>query len=380
MRRSRRIPAVALGIALLAGMFASAGYAVEDSLLGVRIGASYRELQQRFGRPDGIVFGSGGSMMFQTMPGRSPAGLPNLAAQTGTASTQLPQWVSPLLPTGLGAGQSEWVYDMTQTRGIAVGVIISGAGADAVVTDVIVVGYPERLKGRGRQVRTERGVTLESSFADVLRKYGYPPMVEIYAPAGGAGAARTTGTGGTMRAGAARAPAAGARAPGVGTRGGAGAMRAGGGGGRGPGMRGGAMRGASLPPGAPAGASATLQPSYTLELTAMGGPGMRGARGGAPGGGLGMRGGARGAAARGGMPGGAAARGGMPGGAAAGGRRGATLPPLGQVAAGAVAADLTTQAVVNNTAITFSKDCILFYEGISFTLHNLHVVRIHVSE
>jgi len=83
-----------------------------------------------------------------------------------------------------------------------------------------------------------------------------------------------------------------------------------------------------------------------------------------------MRGGARGAAARGGMR----------GGAAAGGRRGATLPPLGQVAAGAAAADLTTQAVVNNTAITFSKDCILFYEGISFTLHNLQVVRIHVSE
>ena len=41
---------------------------------------------------------------------------------------------------------------------------------------------------------------------------------------------------------------------------------------------------------------------------------------------------------------------------------------------------LTATAVVNQQAITFSRDCIMIYEGIAFTLHDMKVYRIHVSE
>ena len=67
------------------------------------------------------------------------------------------------------------------------------------------------------------------------------------------------------------------------------------------------------------------------------------------------------------------------------GGRGSTgrgsLPPLGTAAAAPTAADrFTAQAVVDHAAIGFSRDCILTYEGISFTLHDMKVFRIHVSE
>lgn len=59
------------------------------------------------------------------------------------------------------------------------------------------------------------------------------------------------------------------------------------------------------------------------------------------------------------------------------------MPPLGQSAASAAAAAasrLVTAAAVNNQAVNFSRDCILSYEGIAFTLHDMRVMRIHVSE
>jgi len=41
---------------------------------------------------------------------------------------------------------------------------------------------------------------------------------------------------------------------------------------------------------------------------------------------------------------------------------------------------LTAQAMVDRVSVGFSRDCILTYEGISFTVHNMKVFRIHVSE
>jgi hypothetical protein len=60
------------------------------------------------------------------------------------------------------------------------------------------------------------------------------------------------------------------------------------------------------------------------------------------------------------------------------GRAGA-LPPLGAAAAGA-AEQFTAAAVVNHQTISFSRDCTMVYEGIAFTLHDMKVFRIHVSE
>ncbi len=118
----------------------------------------------------------------------------------------------------LGDQQAEWLYDMRKTRGVAVGVVMSGEGADAVVTDVVISGYPEYLKGKRIFVKTERGVTFGSSFATVLQKYGFPPQLEIFTPGsapapvsgramggpafGPGGPGMGPGMGGGMRAGA----------------------------------------------------------------------------------------------------------------------------------------------------------------------------------
>jgi hypothetical protein len=349
--------AAALSCLALAGPVA----AVEDGLMAVRIGASYREILRRFGHSTGILFSAGGAMMYQTQPGLpGGAGLPNFPTEPTTGDT--PVWVLPLRPAGLAEGQSEWVYDWRRTKGVALGIILSGEGADAVVTDVIVAGFQENLKGKPRPVSTEKGIGLQDTFAEVLQKYGFPPMIEVYAPSGAAGAQRAGGAaraaggggGGTMRAGGARG---GGR---------------GGGGGRGAGMGGGGRRGGRMRGALEATTTAIAQgPRYEVQLTGgmMGGGGRGGARGG------GARAGAGGGGAR---RGGGGARG---GGARRGGTAGrGTLPPLGQQALGGAAGLLTATAVVDNQAISFARDCILTYEGVAFTLHDMRVVRIHVSE
>jgi hypothetical protein len=61
----------------------------------------------------------------------------------------------------------------------------------------------------------------------------------------------------------------------------------------------------------------------------------------------------------------------------------AGLPPLGTAAATPAAAaisGLMATAIVDNQAVGFSRDCILTYNGIAFTLHDMRVFRIHVSE
>jgi len=323
----------------MAGGFLSArpAAALEEGLLGIRIGASYRDVVKRLGNPDGILFSAGGNLMFQTLSPAAPGGLPQFGMQA--AGAQVPVWVLPLRTAFLNANQSQWVYDRRTKSGFAVGVVLSGEGADAVVTDVVASGFPENLKNKPQTVRTQRDVVLLSSFADVLRKYGYPPMAEVYIPsAAAAGAAGARAAGGLRGGGA----AGGLRGPGAG------------GGLRGPGA-GGGLRG----PGA--------------------GGGLRG-----PGAG----GGLRGPGAGGGLPGSGRA-GGLRGGGAAGGLRAPAagagrLPPLGagsaQQAGGPAPNPLSATAVVDNVVVGFSRDCILTYEGIAFTLHDMRVTRIHVSE
>jgi len=372
MATRRRSWALLMAAALSGLALAGPTGAVEEGLIGVRIGASYREILRRFGHSTGILFSAGGSMMYQTQPSFSAmAGLPTFQAEPTTG--QAPVWVLPLRPSALAEEQSEWVYDWRSTKGVALGIILSGKGADAVVTDVVVAGFPENLKGKPEPVRTEKGIALQSTFAEVLEKYGYPPVIEIYAPSAGA-------AGGQRAAGAAAGTAGGA---GGGRR----AMRAGGGGGArgagGAGRRGGGRRGAAMGRALDATTLAVAAgPRYQLDLTGgeRGGRGMRGGGGG--GGARGQGGGGRRGGGGGGRRGGAAGgvrAGGAGGRRAAGGGRG-SLPPLGQQALAGTAAALTATATVNNQAVGFSRDCILTYEGIAFTLHNLRVVRIHVSE
>jgi len=330
--------------------------AVEDGLLGVRIGTSYRELTERFGPPDGILFPSGSGLIFQTVLPQVPqVGLPDFGAQ-GTAET--PVWVIPIQTSGLVEMQSQWLYDLRDPRGVSLGIVLDGEGADAVVTDVVVAGFPKYLEGKGVPVRTQKGVRLQSTFTDVLKKYGYPPLIEIYAPVGARPGGRPA-TAGRMQAGVGGGAM---RARGAGR---AGARGRGGGRARGgPAMRGGRRRGA-----------APLEDMLTgdeapLRMVLTGAPGRGGGR---------MRGaGGRGARMRGaGRRGGGGARG---GGRALGGGGRRTLPPLGAGAAPAPGEELTASAVVEHQQISFSRDCIMVYEGISFTLHDMRVFRIHVSE
>ncbi len=348
--------------------------AVEDGLMGVRIGASYRELTRRFGTPHGILLGTGGSMMYQTMS-RPQAGLPQFGGQA--APSEMPVWVNPVLVGSLAAGQAEWFYDYRSKKGVAVGIVLNGEGSDAAVIDVVVAGFDKYLKGKPTPVRSQRGIALQSTFADVLRKYGYPPLIEIYTPGGGGGGARAAGgamraAGGGGRGGGGRGGGArggggrggggrggGGMRAGGGRGGGGGGGRGGGGGGRGGGGRGGRGGRASAAGPALASAPASISQQYELVLT--------GGRRGGGGGGGGRGGGGRG----GGM------RGGGGGGRGGGGRGG--LPPLGAAGA-AAAAGAGVTGFSDTQAVAFSRDCILTYEGIAFTVQDMRVMRIHVSE
>jgi hypothetical protein len=369
----------------LVGSAVTPAGAVEDGLMGARIGASYREVIRKFGQPLGMLVSTGGGMVYQSMPSFSSS-LPAFG-QAATAPGTLPRWAEPVRVAGLLTGQQEWVYDLRHSRGVSLGIVLSGEGSDAVVTDVVVCGYPEYLKGKKQYAVTERGVTLQSTYATVLKRYGFPPEAEALTP-GATPAASATGVGGAgarMGGGAAGGRGGGGmRAGGGGGGGMRGGMGGGGGmrGGGGGGMRGGGggrMRGAITPQ---TQLASTLggPSSFRVELTQM--QGGRGMRGGGMGGGGGMRGGMGGGGGmRGGMGGGGGMRGGMRGGTM--GRASAgTLPPLGTAAAGAAGAlsNLAATATVDNQAIGFSRDCVLTYYAVAFTLHDMRVIRIHVSE
>jgi hypothetical protein len=332
--------------------------AVEDGLFDVRIGASYRQLLADFGTPHGILFPSGSGMIFQTTSPAAPgAGLPDFSQQTQAA--EMPVYVLPIRASVLESNQVQWTYDFRKSRGIAIGIVLNGEGADAIVSDVIVAGFPKYLSGHAEPVRTAKGVVLQSTFEDVLRRYGYPPLIEIYPPSAPGGGARA-GAGGAMRAGGTRGAMRAGGARGGGMRGGGrrgGGMR--GGGRRGGGMRGRGRGGRAEAPGLGTRLADSDGSSFEIVLT-----GARGMRGGGMRGG-GMRGGRRGGGRGGGMRGGRAGR--------------TTLPPLGTAGAGP-GEQFTATAVVNHQAITFSRSCLMMYEGIAFTLHDMRVYRIHVSE
>ncbi len=341
----KRVTVLAVTVVLAAALAGGPASGVEDGLLGVRIGTSYRELTERFGPPHGILFPSGSGLIFQTVaPQVAQAGLPDFGGQP---TSQTPVWVLPIQTLGLGGMQSQWVYDLRDSRGVSLGIVLDGEGADAVVTDVVVAGFPKYLKGKGVPVRTQKGVTLQSTFTDVLKKYGYPPLIEIYAPVGARAAGRPA-AGGGLRAGAQTGAMRAGRARGAGRAGGRG---------RGGGRAGGGGRWGAAP----------LEDMMTgdkapLRVVLTGAPGGRGGR---------MRGGGRGAR-------GGGARGGR---RASGGGVRRTLPPLGAARAAAEPGEqLTASAVVEHQQISFSRDCIMVYEGISFTLHDMKVFRIHVSE
>ena len=87
MRTRAKLTALLVAL-MMAGGFLSArpAAALEEGLLGIRIGASYRDVVKRLGNPDGIVFSAGGNLMFQTLSPSAPGGLPQFGAQAAGAA------------------------------------------------------------------------------------------------------------------------------------------------------------------------------------------------------------------------------------------------------------------------------------------------------
>jgi len=240
----RRCGVVWLVVAVVAAMGVAGA---ESQLAGVGIGQSPRTLMASvaYGSPNAMITAP---MTYNPM---APPGTP----LAGYAA--LPAFAKAVAPMALEGEQLEWIYQRGQ---ISLGFIFEGRGPDALVSDIIVAMW-NRQNVTAPDIRTEEGITLNSSFRDVLLAYGYPVLLQ------------------TLRA----APTAPSRSPQM-----------------------------ALPPG------------------------------GRPAAGTGA------------------------------------LPPL-QITAAPTAVGETT-ATVGLSTETFTKHCILSYPGVTFTLFNMKVVRIHIYE
>ena len=143
MRTSRaRHLLAALFLAAAGAVVSGPAGAVEDGLMGARIGASYREVLRKFRQPNGMLIAAGGGIAYQAMPSVGSAGLPQFGQAGGGTGGTFPcgpsRSGSPSSPTSRRSG----LYDMRKTRGVVLGIVFSGEGADAIVTDVIVAAYP----------------------------------------------------------------------------------------------------------------------------------------------------------------------------------------------------------------------------------------------
>jgi len=312
---------------LLAGL--SEAWALEEGLAGINIGSSPKQLMEVFGPPTGtLISGEGGApTLVQWAFGGAAAG-----------GGLLPPWAYAVRPATLGSNQQLWAYDLgKKAKGLAAGFVITGQGPDAVVTDIIAASFKPAPAAQAF-AQTRKGVHLGSSFQEVLLAYGYPPAMEIFVEQGVAGGT-TAGVGMPgmpympympMPGGQAR-PTAG---------------------------------GMALPP-----MFGSTPPSYQPQAARP--PGYAGPASTSPyypGTGTGLYSLY--------APGGAGAPSlYAPGGAGAG------LPPALSAyggAAGAPGAGMV--AMVNREPISFSKSLSLYYSGLALTLHDLKVVRIHVSE
>lgn len=291
-------------------------FGLEMKLAGAVLGDTPEEVLASpiFGTPDGIF-----------TPGNS-------FNSTKVPLGETPPWAVAVQMEQISPTQVEWVYNRDPA---SVGLVITGEGINAHVTDVIASMW--RNFGGSSVAETSKGIVLGSEFAAMLERYGWPNRLQIIAEAGvtqtqqraavgaAAGARSLTGglrLGGGVRMGGRRAAESGATAaprPGMGMFG-AGPMQA----------------GTSLAP-RPAGAGLRLN---------LGGRGL-------------------GAATRG--PGPLPSVGTMIGPAVPTLRTGPSGPPN------------SLEAAVGQTAgMTFTKSCIASYPSVDFVVYRMKVFRIHI--
>jgi hypothetical protein len=293
-----RVLILVTAVAAAAALFAAPGWCVELRLAGVAIGDTPEEVlaSPSFGTPDGVF---------------SPDNVFNSAK---AALGETPPWAVAVKMAQLAPEQVEWVYDRSP---VSVGIVITGEGINAHVTDITVSMWlnfdPSKL------AQTAKGVQLGTSFADVLQRYGWPNRIQIIAEAGQMEAA----AGGTAR------PAALGRLGGLGV---------------------------------PRPSAATSPAALALPRPTVGSWGVR-PRPTAPGGGfrlaLGRRLGAQGAGVQPLPSVGPGIR--VPGAAAAAGPANTAIAAVGQT-----------------PNVTFTKSCIISYPSVDFVIYRMKVFRIHV--
>jgi len=158
-------------------------WALDVMLAGIRVGSTPAEVSERYGSPLGILARrSDGSVDYI---GSGPLA-PLTAAATlrvdrtpttyrgggqvltgSTANLGLPPAADIVRVARLGRSQVEWVYLLGD---LSLGVVITGHGPDAVVSDIIAAS----LKRKDARVVTEKGIRLGDPFSAVIGRYGFP--------------------------------------------------------------------------------------------------------------------------------------------------------------------------------------------------------------
>jgi hypothetical protein len=181
-------------VALTALLFAvpRAVWAIDTELAGIRVGSTPTAVSQHYGSPHGILARrSDGSVSYvasgpltavsTTTPGyaptpeRGPAGYGGTgqALSGSTAGLGLQPVADIVRVSRLGRSQIEWIYvlgDLRRGDVTSIGVVITGQGADAVVSDVIVAS----LGRTSTRVVTEKGIRLGDPLSSVISRYGFP--------------------------------------------------------------------------------------------------------------------------------------------------------------------------------------------------------------
>jgi hypothetical protein len=161
-----RIRITALALALVAGAiaFASPGRCLELKLASASLGDTPEEIlaSPNYGSPDGIF---------------TPGNIFNsVKAQPGTQ----PPWALAVRMEQVNEGQVEWVYNRDP---VSIGVVFTGEGINAHVTDVTVSLW-RTFDASSRVALTSKGARIGSTFSDVLERYGWPNRLQIIAEAG----------------------------------------------------------------------------------------------------------------------------------------------------------------------------------------------------
>jgi hypothetical protein len=311
----------AFGVFLLLGIafaLVSPAWALqlESGLLGIQIDATPRDLTKTYGAPKGIIVPGPGGLALNTVR----PGMEQLFSELGNvAGSPTSQVGPPAWATPIwpaSLNANQQMWVYVLQGGTLAGFIIKGSGLDATITDIIAASFKPNAK-----VVTERKVHLGDSYSRVLLNYGYPPLLQPF-------------SGGTTEAAMPIIPSA---AP---------------------------LSAAGLPTfnNVIGGRRAGL--TGPAGMTGRGGRGrgrMRSADDMEQGGDTGAGRSARTLGQRGTI-----------------GRGQGPMPTLGAAPAPVYPGEAVL--LVNQRPVTFTRNCVILYDGLAFTIYNFKVVRIHVTQ